>query len=145
MSSLDGASPSYSSGREPSVYTGVINRGDTASKVLFTLPQSVVILDIAVIGETASNAATTAVISVGFNTGTEFVNAWDVRASQGSNASGGGRGIYHVTNSLFSGSLSSNFSIGSNPLPVTGIYTETGGASTAGGPWGIAITTIDFG
>lgn len=106
-----------------------IARTDTSAKTLGTLPQNAVITNITLYVPTASNAATTAVVSVGKSggTGVEYVNTADVKTAAGVIALGtkGGFG-----------------SVGTAAVTVTGIYAETGTASTTGGPFNVAISYV---
>jgi F0F1-type ATP synthase membrane subunit c/vacuolar-type H+-ATPase subunit K len=102
--------------------SGTVARTDTAAKNLFTLPANAVIVAIRLYGAVASDAVTTATVSVGKSgSATAYLNAADVK--------GGGVGV------LSTGAKATLGSIGSSAVVVQGIYAETGGASSTGGPW----------
>ena len=100
---------------------GTIARTDTTPKNLFVLPQGAVLHRIEVAGLVASNAGTTAVLDVG-KTATQdfFVVDHDVKTAGKGNAA-------NVAVTLNHGPQGG--------IQVTGTYAETGGASSAGGPW----------
>jgi len=106
---------------------GTIARTDTAAKNLFKLPGKSLILGIFIFGAAVSNAGTTANISIG-KTGTNgyFLNAFDVKA-----ATGAGPQMPAAAANLGDQLFASN--------QVVGIYAETGGASTLGGPWYVYV------
>jgi hypothetical protein len=108
-----------------------IARTDTSAKNLFTLPANAVITSVRVYVPTASDAVTTATISVGKSgAATAYLNAQDVK--------GAGTGV------ISSGAKQVLGSIGSSAVTVQGIYAETGGASSTGGPFAVYIdyTTV---
>lgn len=107
--------------------SGTVARTDTAQKKLFTLPPGAVPvsweIDAAAAGN--SNAGTTAVIDVGtVATPTLFIAAHDVKTL----ATGGGSAVPKAQGNGTAISATA-------PTPVYGRYAETGGASSAGGPW----------
>ena len=105
-----------------------IARTDTSAKTLFTLPANAVIVGLRVYVSTASDAGTTATLSVGKSGAqTAYLNAQDVK--------GAGTGV------IAAGAAATLGSIGSSQVTVTGIYAETGGASTTGGPF---LVLIDY-
>lgn len=108
------------------VKRGTIARTDTSAKDLFQLPAGAVIDDLVIFGPAASNAGTTATISVG-KTGTNnhFVNAFDVKGTTGA-------GNQHPAATNLG-------SVGASAITVVGIYAESGAASTAGGPWTVTM------
>jgi hypothetical protein len=109
--------------------SGTIARTDTSAKTLGTLPQNAVIVATQVHVPTVSNAATTATVSVGKSggTGVEYVNTVDVKSAAGVIALG------------TKGTLGS---VGASAVTVTGVYAETGTASTSGGPFNVSILYI---
>ena len=125
---------SYPSGRQVVGFTGTIARTDTAAKSLFVLPSACIPLAIQYSSLAASNAATTATLSVGKSggTGVEYINAADVKTA----ATGAGQ----VTPNGPAASLLGQIATASQI--VTGIYAETGGASSTGGPWVVTILAI---
>ncbi len=120
----------FAGGRNTTQFVGSIARTDTAAKTLFTLPAGAIPIALTLSSPAVSNAGTTATVSVGKSggSGTEFLNAQDVKGSPGS-------GHQHPAGpaaSLFGTPLAA-------ATPVTGIYAETGGASSSGGPWLVMI------
>ena len=98
-------------------FTGSIARTDTAVKNLFVIPANFVITQLKYFSAAASNAATTATISVGkAGTNTFFLNAQDVKTA----ATGAGQVVPNGATNLAG--------IGAADLQVVGIYAETGTA-----------------
>ena len=113
--------------------TGTIARTDTAAKNLFVLKAGTIPVRISYYAATASNAVTTATISVGrTGTATYFLNASDVKTA--ATATGQQAPTTNVTN--LHTPLTSD-------TQVIGTYAETGGASSTGGPWTVMIEYID--
>lgn len=115
------------------VFSNAVNtvaRTDTAAKTLFTLPANAVPIGLTIIGPAVSNAGTTATLSVGKSGGTnaEYLSALDVKGATGSG---------QQTPAGVAGGLGS--SVGTAALGITGIYAETGTASTSGGPWTVVM------
>jgi len=101
-------------------------RTDTTAFNAFVLPKGSVIAGVYVMGNTASDAATSAVIDVGSNPGTtnELLALFDVKGATGVGYNPGG--------------ATSGTSMGSQLTADTLIkakYTEAGTASATGGPW----------
>jgi hypothetical protein len=117
------------SGKYIHTQTGSVARTDTSAKTLFTLPANAIITALRVYTATASDAGTSATLSVGKlgGTGVEFLNAQDIK--------GGGVGV------LGTGAKTVLGTVGTSAVTVTGTYAETGGASTTGGPW---LVYIDY-
>lgn len=117
-------------GQVQKVLTNTVARTDTAAKTLGVLPAGAVIIGITVYGTAVSNAATTATLSLGKSggTGTEFLNALDVKGATGA-------GQQTPTGGVLG-------SVGTSAVTVTGTYAETGTASTSGGPWRIVIEYV---
>lgn len=93
---------------------------DTAAKNLFILPAGAVPVDVKVFAATASDAGTTAVVSVGkTGSNTFFVNTADVKTAAGKI-------------SVSSKAANLYASVGTSAIQVVGIYAETGTASTVG-------------
>lgn len=110
--------------------TGSITRANTtATPIGDPIPAGSTLIALTVFGAAVSNAGTTATLSVGKSggTGTEYLNAFDVKGSTGS----GQQTPTAATN--LGGS-------GANPVQVTCTYAETGTASGSGGPWQITLT-----
>jgi hypothetical protein len=108
---------------------GTIARTDTVAKSLFKLPAKAIVLGVIISGPAVSDAGTTATITVG-KTGTNnwFVAAYDVKG-------GGGLGAYLPAGA---GAKFGDVGFGGG-VQVVGIYAETGGASTVGGPWNVFL------
>jgi len=108
-----------------------IVRTDTTAFVGAWLPKDAVITGMYVIGQAASDAATTATISVGSTaTATEYLAAFDVKtAATGEGYSPAGSA---AVGSAFMEKLTAD-------VPVYAKYAETGTASTVGGPWYVKI------
>lgn len=110
-----------------------VARTDTASSVKDMLPADASILYILREGSTASDAATTATvtITVANNGGTVSTKADDVK---GSGATTGFVGMTALPNV--------------EPIPLNGdltisaVYAETGTASTTGGPWNYVVAYV---
>jgi hypothetical protein len=107
-----------------------IARTDTSNKNLFTLPKNAVPLKLWYFSSAASNAGTSANISVGYSTGTEFLNAQDVKTV----GTGQGMVIPNGEASLFSPVSTTA------DTTIVGKYAESGTASSAGGPWNVVLT-----
>jgi hypothetical protein len=117
-------------GQVQKVIVGSVARTDTSAKTLGALPAGAIITDVTVYSATASNAGTTATLSLGKSggTGTEYLNGLDVKGATGSGKQGPVAAVLGA--------------IGSSPVTLTGIYAETGAASTAGGPWLVAVEFV---
>lgn len=107
--------------------SATVARTDTVAKNLFTLPANAIV-DAVLISGANSDAGTTATLSIGkTGTNTLFVNARDVKAAAT------GNGLQFPTQATNMGT------VGTAQIQVVGIYAETGGASTTGGPWTVTI------
>jgi hypothetical protein len=108
-----------------------IVRTDTTAFIAAWLPKYAVITGMYIVGQAASNAVTTATIDVGTTvTSNELLAAFDVKTA----ATGEGyvpAGAAAV-GSAFCTALTAD-------TPVYAKYTETGGASSSGGPWFVKI------
>lgn len=112
---------------------GTIARTDVTPKNLFVLKAGSIPIRISYFAAVASNAVTSAVISVGrTGTVTYFMNASDVKTA--ATATGQQTPSTNVTN--MHAPLTAD-------TQVVGAYLETGGASTTGGPWTVMIEYID--
>lgn len=114
-------------------YRNTLARTDTSAKTLFTLPANAIPIKLHYFSAAASNAGTSANISVGKSggTGTEYLNAQDVKTAS--------TGAGYVTPNSQTNMCSS---IGTAPLNITGIYAESGTASSSGGPWNIMLDVM---
>lgn len=110
-----------------------VTRTDTASAVKAVLPAQASIVQVMVYGSVASDAATTATVTITVtnNSGTVSTGTVDVKANGATTA------LVQMTNLP-----------NIEPLPATGdlkisaVYAETGAASTTGGPWKIGIDWV---
>ncbi|MDB5057259.1 MAG: hypothetical protein JWO59_731 [Chloroflexi bacterium] len=113
---------------------GVIARANlVGSPALFNegLPPNARIIGVCVQSPAASNAGTSASITVGFVDGVnhnEILNALDVKAA------GTGQGQVTPNTALFPAIAA--------PHQLQGYYTEAGAASSSGGPWLVAIEFV---
>jgi hypothetical protein len=106
--------------------TATIARTDTSAKNLFILPANALPVRVDVFVGTASDAGTTATISIGkTGSGTYFLNGYSVKSNSGAQSPTTAAHLYA--------------SVGSSPVQVTGVYAETGTASTTGGPFNVTI------
>ena len=117
--------------RASQVKTGYVARTDTTAKELFSIPKGAVISGIYVIGTVASDAATTATVSIG-NTASanEYMNGFDVKTA--ATATGYQAAGAKAVGTAMMSPLASD-------ILVKGIYAETGTASTTGGPWYVKV------
>lgn len=114
------------------VKVGSIPRANSGvAQTLFTIPQDAQILSLVIIGTAVSNAGTSATISVGKSggTGAEYLSAFDVKGATGA-------GQQTPTAAIASAMAPA---AASADTTVTGTYTESGTASTSGGPWTVVM------
>lgn len=106
-----------------------VARTDTTAFNAFVLPKGAVIAGAYVMGPSVSDAATTAIVDVGTNPGTsdEIVNSFSVKTN--------GLG-YHAVGST--GGTSMGQQLTADTL-YKAMYSETGTASTTGGPWLVKV------
>lgn len=121
-------------GRNLVAFVGSIARTDTSAKRLFRLPAGSIPVALQYSSPAASDAGTTATISVGQSggTGTEYLATQDVKTA------GTGRG------QQFPAGPSATLlgAIQASAVDVTGVYAESGTASTTGGPWVVTILAL---
>ncbi len=112
-----------------------VSRTDTtpvAGSPKAVIPADATLLGISIIGTVASDAGTTATVSIGTTTGsTEWVNAFDIKTNGAKQ---------NLPNMLVVGNLN-GIPLG-NDVQVFAKYAETGGASTTGGPWYVQVTYV---
>lgn len=111
---------------------GSIARTDTTAKDLMVLPKSAQIVGAFVLSPVASDAATSAVISLGTSaSANELVSSYDVKTAATGLAfeTVGGKAVAALFTQLTADTL------------VKGIYAETGTASATGGPF---VVRIDY-
>lgn len=122
---------SYPKTREGLEKTVRVVRTDTTAFIGAWLPKDAVITGMYVVGHAASDAGTTATISVGSTaTATEYLSGYDVKTAatgEGYNPAGAA-----AVGTAFMDKLLTD-------KPVYAKYAETGTASTVGGPWFIKI------
>lgn len=113
-----------------------VARTDTTAFDAFVLPKGSMVVGVYVLGQTASDAATTATISVGSNPGTtnEVLAAFDVKGATGTGYQPAGAKA--GTSVGVVGTSSAGFT--SDTL-IKAKYAETGTASTTGGPWLVKV------
>lgn len=116
---------------------GFITRTNTVSKDLFTLPKNARVLFFTVWGKAASDAGTTATISIGKagGTGAEYLSAYDVKTA----ATGNGLTVPNAQLLIGYDTTPVDTAKLSTDVTVNAKYAETGGASTVGGPWTIEV------
>jgi len=112
------------------VKTVQVKRTDTTAFDAFWLPKSAVIAGAYVLGLTASDAGTTAVIHLGTNPGTtnDILASFDVKGATGQG--------YHPAGAKGGTAMSSQ--VTSDTL-IKAVYAETGTASATGGPWLVKV------
>ena len=113
-------------------FSSNISRTATSDAELFTIPAYSVIKQVTIIGP-KSNAGTSAVLSLGSDGGggSDFLAAFNVKTN----------GVVSYPSSFNSLGASTD----PNPIIVTGVYSEDGNASSAGGPWEIIVDVIGSG
>lgn len=109
-----------------------VSRTDTAATVKCVLPSDSTIIDMRIFSPTASDAATTAVVSVGIpGANTTYLNTVDVKTAAG---------MIRPTSKL------ANMMTLENPpavdIQLNAIYAETGTASTTGGPFYVIVEYV---
>lgn len=118
----------FAAGRNPVSFTVNVTRSQTSNTPAgVTLPAGWVTVGVRVLGPAASDAGGTATISVGSTNSTTgvFVSAFNVKTN--------GLGL-SVPSSV--GVIAQTLAA---PTPLTVQYTESGTASTTGGPWTVVI------
>ena len=107
-----------------------VARTDTSAKNLFLLPPNAQVVDVTLWVGTASNAGTTATVSVGkTGSNTFFINAQDVKGTSGKIRPTGPANLFSQLSA-------------SADTQVVGIYAETGTASSTGGPFTVQVDYI---
>lgn len=129
--SSTGPTPTIPSSKDGQIKVFQLLRTDTTATVKAVLPADSTILGFLIYG-VASNAGTTATISIGSTvTATEFVNGQDIKTA-------GGLVIPTATVNSANIAQTESLPLGSD-IQIWAKYAETGGASSAGGPYKIAI------
>lgn len=111
-----------------------INRTDTSASTKCVIPADSTIIDMRVFSPTASDAGTTATISVGVAGGsnTYYLNTVDVKSAAGKIA---------ITSKAANLINLETLPLGPD-IQLTGIYAETGTASTTGGPFYVTVEYV---
>lgn len=106
-----------------------VKRTDTTAFDAFVLPKGAVIAGAYVVGAVASDAATSAIIDVGTNPGTadEIIDSFDVKTY--------GKGYFNA-GAAVGASMSTQLTA---DTLYKAMYTESGTASTTGGPWLVKV------
>lgn len=109
-----------------------VSRTDTTATVKCVLPGDATIIDMRIFNPTASDAATTAVVSVGIpGANTQFLNTVDVKTAAGMiRPTAKLVGVMNLDNPPAS------------DLVINAIYAETGTASTVGGPFYVIVEYV---
>lgn len=116
-------------GIAPLTKTATIARTDTVAKNLFMLPKGAVPIGLQVIIPTASDAGTSATVSVGkTGSNTFFLNVFSVKTNSGQQQP------------TTAANLAA--SVGAQDIQVVGIYAESGSPSTTGGPFTFVMTYL---
>lgn len=122
---------SFPRGRIHTVYTGQVERFDTTARDLFTLRAGDIPIGLTFFSPAASNAGTSARVSIG-STGNATFFSVGIEVKSG-------------TQSLGQSAPSSATNLCA-PLPfdtvVQGTYAENGAASTSGGPWTVVMEVL---
>lgn len=110
-----------------------VTRSDTASTLKAVLPAQASVVQVTVYGSVASDAATTATVTltISNNSGTVSTGVVDVKANGATTAIVQMSGLPNIEPLPLAGDLK-----------VTAVYAETGGASTTGGPWKFGIDWV---
>lgn len=106
-----------------------VARTDTTAFEAFVLPKGAVVAGAYVMGATASDAATSAIVDVGTNPGSadEIVNSYDVKTNGAGYFAVGATGGSAIGTQLTADTL------------YKAKYTESGTASATGGPWLVKV------
>lgn len=117
-------------GRNIQYKNATVARTDTTAKLLFVLPKYAQIIDVELLTATASNAVTTATVSVGTTSANsnELVLNQDVKTAAG---------YIDPTTSVVAAGYFAN---ATTDIPIYAKYAETGGASSTGGPWQVIVS-----
>ena len=110
-----------------------VNRTDTAATVKCVIPGDATIIDMRMFSPVASDAATTAVVSVGIpGNNTYFLNTVDVKTAAGRIA---------ITTKAANLMNLENIPV-TGDITINAIYAETGTASTTGGPFYVTVEYV---
>jgi len=117
--------------KSPLVKSFSVARTDTTATLQVQLPAGSKVLYFVANGDVASDAATTAIVSVGTDVTSNQFGTTDVKGS-------GAKSTLFGTGGLGTVDLARSTPIGSN-IAIWAKYAETGTASTTGGPWVIDV------
>jgi len=122
---------SYTTPPSPEILSKTVQiaRTDTTAFDAFVLPKGAVICGAYIMGQVASDAATTGTVSVGSNPGTtnECVAAFSVKTNGVGYFAAGAQGGTGIGSQLTADTL------------MKARYAETGTASSTGGPWLVKV------
>lgn len=126
-------SPLQPTGKAHQIKVFQVARTDTVSALKAMLPAQASVTNVYVYRSTASDAATTASVTITItdNSGTVSTGAYDVKTN------GAVTGIVNMTNLPNVEPLPLN-----GDLKINAVYAETGTASTTGGPWKVAVEYV---
>lgn len=114
-----------------------IVRTDTTAFVGVCLPKDAAVVGAYVIGSAASNAGTTATIDVGTTaTANELIASYDVKTA------GTGEGYNIVAGAAVGSAFASKLTA---DTCIYAKYTESGAASSSGGPWTVKLEYVVLG
>lgn len=134
---LSNPSLSYPKPRSSYIKMIALARTNTTAVIGAWLPKDACIVGIYIIGSVASDAGTSAIIDVGTTTtATELVASYDVKTAAT------GEGYNPVGGAAVGTAMRTKLTV---DTPIYVKYTETGTASTAGGPWTVKIEYIVLG
>lgn len=131
MAATSIVSLSYPKPRESQEKVVKVVRTDTTAFLGAMLPKDAVITGLYVIGHAASDAASTATLSVGTTvTATELIASYDLKTAAT------GEGYNPAGTAAVGTAMMTKLTV---DTPIYAKYTESGTASTAGGPWFVKI------
>jgi len=114
-----------------------IARTDTTAALKLQLPEQASILGFIMNGTVASDAGTSATISIGSDsTSNQYVNAYDIKTNGASGK------FLPAIGSIGTVSLANATPRNVSPKQIWAKYTESGTASTTGGPWTIDVLYV---
>lgn len=128
-----GPTTNIPSSRDNVTKVWTVARTDTTATLKAVLPADASLLNVRFYGGTASNAGTSATltITVANNGGTISSGTYDVKTSGAVTADLTMSGLPNITPVPLNGDIT-----------IKATYAETGTASSAGGPWNMAVTYI---
>lgn len=128
---------SYPKPRESQEKIVKIVRTDTTAFIGAVLPKDTVITGLYVVGHAASDAATAATIAVGTtSTANELIASYDVKTAAT------GEGYNPAAGAAVGTAMMTKLTV---DTPIYAKYTESGTASTTGGPWYVKVEYVFVG